>query len=282
MSIPEQLLDGIKRLDPLPATARRLTAMLGNENTNIQEIADVVQYDAAVAANVLRVANSVAFAGRYPVERVKDAVVRLGTANLLTAILGEYLKFLRAPAPFYNLTEDELWLHGAASSLMIKALTAEARVKVPQTATIAALLHDIGKLIMVRYLKADVSTLLSLCAEKNLTFVEAETELLGCNHAEVGGAIARKWDFPEEITLAIELHHTAIPGGKGLILDAVMLANFAAKSIGIGLGAEGFNMSMDYSGSRIRMGLSIDGFERACAQGSIWVSQQTQENRISS
>jgi putative nucleotidyltransferase with HDIG domain len=275
--IPDQILSGIQHLDPLPTTARRLTSMIGSEKSNIQEIAQIVEYDAAVAANVLRVANSAAFAGRYPVERIREAVIRLGTANLLTIAMEGYLQLFKAAAPLYDLTEDDLYLHSAAATIMIKALTAEAKNAIPPAASIAALLHDIGKLILVRYMKADLSALLSLCKEKGIAFVEAEREVLGCDHAEVGAAMARKWDFPQDIVLAIEQHHQVLPGGKGLILDAVMLANYAAKSLGIGLGAEGLNMPMDFSGICRRLGLSIDGFERACAQGSIWLSEQQKD-----
>jgi putative nucleotidyltransferase with HDIG domain len=275
--IPNQILVGIQRLDPLPITARKLAVMLQNEDTGVQEIAEVVEYDAAVAANVLRTANSAAYAGRYPVERIRDAVVRLGSANLLTIVLGEYLRIFKIAAPLYDLTEDDFYLHSAAAALMIKAMIPEIRSALPPSASIAALLHDIGKLIMVRYMKVDVWSMISLCREKKIEFVQAEQELLGCDHAEVGAAVARNWEFPQEIILAIEDHHKVVPGGKGPLLDAVMLANYAAKSIGIGLGAEGFNMSMDFAGSRERLGMSIEGFERACAQAAIWIAEQKKD-----
>ena len=230
-----------------------------------------------MAANIVRVANSAAYAGRYPVERVRDAVVRLGTANLLTIVLGEYLRVFKIAAPIYDLTEDEFYLHSAAASLMVKAMIPEARCVLPPAASIAALLHDIGKLIMVRYLKADVKSTLDLCKEKQIAFVDAERELLGCDHAEVGAAVARNWGFPEDITTAIERHHQVVPGGGGILLDTVMLANYAAKSIGIGLGAEGFNIPMDFAGSRERLGMTVEGFERACAQGMIWIAEQQKE-----
>jgi putative nucleotidyltransferase with HDIG domain len=275
--IPDHILNGIQQLDPLPVTARKLASMLRDEDTSVQEIANVVQYDAAVAANVLRVANSVAYGGRYPVERIRDAVVRLGTENLLTIVLGEYLRVFKIAAPLYDLTEDELYLHSAASALMIKAMTPELRHKIPPSASLGALLHDIGKLIMVRYMKADVSVLRAICTEKKIAFVQAERELLGCDHAEVGALMARQWGFPEDVIRTIELHHKVVPGGSGPLLDAVMLANYAAKSIGVGLGAEGFNLPMDFAGSRERLGMSIEGFERACAQAAIWVAEQRKE-----
>jgi hypothetical protein len=89
--------------------------------------------------------------------------------------------------------------------------------------------------------------------------------------------MAYKWDFPQEIVFAIEQHHQVSHDGNGVILDAVMLANYAAKSLGVGLGAEGLNMPMDFAGSCKRLGVSIEGFERACAQAAIWLEGEKKE-----
>jgi hypothetical protein len=75
------------------------------------------------------------------------------------------------------------------------------------------------------------------------------------------------------VTKAIGCHHQFPPSEPEPILDAVMLANLAAKSIGVGLGNEGLNLRIDYSGSRARLGLSVEGLERACAQTATWVKE---------
>ncbi len=272
MGIPEQVLNGLDHLKPLPITVRRLLTALDQEQVNIKEIVSVAEHDGAVASNILRVANSAAFGGRFRIESMRDAVVRLGTTTLLDIILGDYLRTLKIAAPFYDLTEDDLWLHGATASFAVKAMISEARGPgIPRVAAIAALVHDIGKLIMVRYLRADVATILSICSERQMTFVEAERELFGCDHAQVGGIMARKWNFPEPIIQAIEEHHRVPSTDQGPMLDTVMLANLASKSVGIGLGAAAMNMRIDYSGSRQRLGLTVEGFERACAQTAFWV-----------
>ena len=281
MGIPEQVLKGIDHLKPLPITLQRLLTALDQEQVDIKEIVSAAEHDGAVASNILRVANSAAFGGRFRVESMRDAIVRLGTTTLLDIILGDHLRTIKVAAPLYDLTEDDLWLHGATASLAIKAMMREARSPViPRVAAIAALIHDIGKLIMVRYLKADVAAILAICAEKQITFVEAEHEIFGCDHAQVGGIMARKWNFPEPIIQTIEEHHRVPSPDQGPMLDAVMLANLAAKSVGVGLGAAAMNMWIDYSGSRQRLGLTVEGFERVCAQTAFWVIELKQSYGI--
>lgn len=271
MSVPDKLLEGIERLEPLPITLQKLVVILEKE-PKTSELVQVIELDGAVAANILHMANSVRFGGRFEVTSLRAAVVRLGTSSLLEIALGAQMRTFKTAAPMYDLTEDDLWLHGAAASLAVKALSQESKgVSIPEVATIAALIHDIGKLIMVRYLQADVPAILAICKEKQVTFVEAERELFGCDHAEVGAAVARKWAFPDAITQVIERHHQVPVAEPTPMLDAVMLANLVAKTIGVGLGIEGMNLRIEYSGSRDRLGLSVEGFERACAQTAFWL-----------
>jgi putative nucleotidyltransferase with HDIG domain len=272
MSIPDKILDGINRLEPLPMTVQKLILMLDDEDVNLGEIAQIIEYDGAITSNVLRVANSAAFGGLSDIRETRSAVVRLGTATLLDILLIGHLRSMRVAAPHYNLSEDDLWLHGAAASLAAKATAKESRrTRVPQMATIAALIHDIGKLIMVRYLKADVPSLYDICHEQNFTLVQAERHVLDCDHAEVGGAMARKWDFPEPIAQGIELHHQ-FPAPEGVpILDAVIIANEAAKLATAGLEVDGTNLHPSIVDSCQRLSIKGDAFQRICSNTAVWL-----------
>jgi putative nucleotidyltransferase with HDIG domain len=272
MEIPHRLLEGIDRLEPLPPTVQRLILALNEEDVDFAEVVAAVEFDAAVTSNILRIANSPVYGGRAEIQHIRDAIVRLGTAALLDIVLVGHLRTMKSSASLYGLSEDDLWLHGAASSLAVRAIAREAENRrIPAASGIAALIHDIGKLIMVRYLDADVSAILELCRREGITFVEAERELLSCDHAVIGGAMARKWNFPEAITVAIEQHHSSAEADPTPMLDAVILANLAAKAAGVGLGAEGLNLRVDANGSRERLGLTLEGFERACAQTVFWL-----------
>jgi putative nucleotidyltransferase with HDIG domain len=274
VAIPERLLDGIQRLDPLPITVQKLMMALEDENVRFREIATIIEHDGAVAANILKVSNSAAYGGSFRADSIGAAVIRLGAANLLNIILGEHLMSLRPAAPMYSLTENDFWLHSAASSIAVRALEVETKANViPKNAQIAALLHDIGKLLIVRYFKMDTANILALAEQKRITFVDAERELLGCDHTEVGAEMASRWNFPEDITHAIRHHHNIQAEDANPLIDVVMLANLAAKSLGAGLGADGMNFSIDYARSRERLGLTVKDFERACARALTWLRE---------
>jgi putative nucleotidyltransferase with HDIG domain len=267
MAMTMELLDGVDHLDPLPITVTTLMTKMADEFVSPREIASVIEYDQAIAATLLRAANSAAMGGRMRIERVGDAVTRLGLDFILNVALGSHMKALAAPVDMYDLSEDDFWLHSAVSSLAAKEITAAAApaVQIPKQAAIAALMHDIGKLILVRHSDVDLSEIWKLTESEGITFVEAEHTLLGFDHAEVGAAIAEKWGFPEEIRHAIAVHHRVPVLDPTPMTDCVMLANIVAKTVGVGVGAEGMNMYAD-QGCMRRLGLGFNAFGRICSE----------------
>ncbi len=271
MSIPENILRGIDRLEPLPATVQKLILSLDDEDADFNEIATIIEFDKAITANILRVANSAAFGGRVAIHHARDAVVRLGTTTLLDILLIGHFRSLRV-TPSRYLSEDELWLHGAAASLAVKAASREtAGQEIPQAATIAALVHDIGKLVMVRYMDADPGEIARLSGECAIPMLEAERKVLGCDHAEVGGLMARKWGFPEQIAQAIALHHHESIEEPCPVMDAVLLANLVARSLQPGEDGSRPQMSPVVSGAAWRLGIDAARYERVCHKTALWL-----------
>ncbi len=257
----------------MPVTAQRLLALMNGEDVSLARIAELVEFDQAIAAAVLRMARSWAYAGSRPPETVRDAVLRLGTVPLLNMVLGDYLTRIKTSAPLYDLSEDDLWAHAAAAQLAVRAITQECPgAQLPAVTSTAALLHDIGKLVMSRCLNASVETIVSHARQAGITFVEAERQLFGVDHAAVGAAIAVEWHFPAEVADAIARHHDRQLGPSTPVLDAVVIANMVAKNIGVGLGAEGFNLTVDSECVR-RLGLDFTKFARICLQTDTWLRE---------
>lgn len=271
MPVPLKVRQGLGSLKPLPATANRLIDALQREDASLASVSEVIEYDQVIAGRVLRLARSAAYAGSMPIDDVRSATLRLGTATILELVLGDYLRTLKVHAPLYDLDEDDLWAHGAASGLAVRALKQERPgTPMPELAQSAALMHDIGKLVLVRTVQVRPADILAICKTEHVTWVEAERRLIGCDHAEVGGLLARRWNLPEALTRAIERHHDQPIVDPDPIVDAVVFANYVAKSIGTGLGAEGLNIRMDPAVSS-RLGVDRDSFDRICLQTWTWL-----------
>jgi putative nucleotidyltransferase with HDIG domain len=264
--IPEPLLDRIRVLEPLPASVQALLPILLEQETPVREVTELLELDQEVASRLMEVLNSRLYAGRYPLEDLEVAVTRLGAGTVLDALLSDHIRTLPMDAPLYGLKADETWLHAAISSLaVVEVLRENPRKEIPRIASTAALLHDIGKVVMVQEFGVQTGAVTELCRNEDLTFARAEALLFGCHHAEVGAAMVRKWGLPENAAEAIEYHHEAPLPDATALMDAVALANLVAKTVGVGLGSEGMNFQID-SGSYVRLGLDFNSFCRICAR----------------
>jgi HD-like signal output (HDOD) protein len=251
-------------LDPLPMSVTRLASMVcGEEPADLQEITEIVQFDQALTASLLRAANSSWSASRTEITNVKDAVVRLGSSTVFSIALGVNVKSRMArDVPEYGLSEGDLWNHSVAASLAGELLLRKAKHKLPPETVTAALLHDVGKLVMCRFLGDDLLSVLQQAHEESgLTRMEAEYEVLGVHHAELGGLIAQIWGLPDSLVRGISYHHS--PGiGMEPICYGVHLCDVIAKVIGAGLDD---NTDLEsYAHAMAELDLSADDFDEVC------------------
>jgi putative nucleotidyltransferase with HDIG domain len=232
------VLDSVDRLDPLPATVQRLIALLGDERAPLKAVVEIIEHDPAATANVLRMANSSLFPGRR-VDSVQGAVNRLGTVELLNLALSEVVRGMVQPAPAYGLTGVDLWLHAVATQSAAAEFQRRIRhVELPGIVSTAALVHDVGKLLLARFFAADQDTLAHTAEDLRGDWLAAERELTGFDHAALGAVIAERWNFPETLVKAIRLHHT-VRTEFDPIIDVIVAADLAAHSLGHGCGRAG-------------------------------------------
>jgi len=262
---------GIRELEPLPATARELISLLRRPEASLKPIASLIELDEAVAATVLKAASSASYSGFGRPASVREAIARLGTARLLDLILRSYMIRLQTDIPLYDLGEEDLWAHSAAAELAVEATIAERPgLGLPSLALTAALLHDIGKLVTARHFKASFQEVLDCAATRGCTCIEAERRLFNTDHALVGAAIGREWGFPDLLVDAIARHHAVPLTDSTPVLDAVVVANRVAKTLGVGAGAEGLDFALE-APSAERLGLDHPAFARVCLRTEEWL-----------
>lgn len=226
------VIDSAQSLEALPASVARLASLVADEDADLREIVEVISFDQALTGNLLRRANSAASAGRNPIRTVHEAVVRLGTGTVLAlAMSASVAKRMGKAIPEFGLAEGQLWRHSVTSSLAADAIRSAARVTVPPEVSTAALLHDIGKLVLCRFLGPGILNLLRVAQEvDDLPPLQAEALLLEVNHGELGGLVAQHWRLPSTIVDGISYHHLP-EQSLDPIAWAVYLANLVAHTV---------------------------------------------------
>lgn len=255
-----RLTRSAQHIDALPASVTRLMALTAGEHWTVQDVEQVVSLDQALTLRVLRAANSAASASAVPIVTVREAVVRMGMRTLVSlATAVGVQKRLAQALPEYGLSDGELWRHSVAAALAAGAAPAYCTTALPPETYTAALLHDVGKLVMARFLEPDVLRLLADAREKGgLSSLRAEVDLLQVHHGELGGLIAQHWELPERIVIGIIHHHTP-DLANDVIADAVHVSNIAAKRAGTGYAATDADLEVSRQ-SLDRLGMTADGF----------------------
>lgn len=258
------LNDALATLDSLPAlpaTSMRLVAMLagGGASADLREVESIVRHDEAVAAAVLRMANSAAFAGPGRVFGLPEAIRRLGTRTLCRIALETQASGLLADAGrSYGLRRGAL-SQAALGGAVAADILAKRHCANPELCFVAALLRDIGKLAIDKIAGPDALEAVAAQAESR-PFLDFEREAFGVDHAELGGLLCERWKLPAEIVRAVRHHHEPPSAPPDRIADIVHAADCVARWAGLGLGCDGMLYPFD-AGARERLATNRDELE---------------------
>lgn len=219
-------------LQALPASVTRLASLVASDDWLVAEIEEVVSLDQGLTADLLRVANSAAFGATRGITTVREAVIRLGAGSVLSlAMAASMHDRLDRPIPQYGLSEGELWRHSVAAALAAEGASRFCKTSIPAESFTAALLHDVGKLILSRHLDpATLALLKSARRDGGLSAASAEMTILELHHGELGAIAAQHWGLPESIVKGIQYHHDPADGDAS-VCDAVSLSNIVAHHV---------------------------------------------------
>ncbi len=241
MKLVKQILARVDDLPAVPAIAQRILAAVNKPDFSFKEIESLVKMDPGITAHVLRMCNSPYFGLRRKVTSLEQALTLLGAANIVDVVMSSKLVGMyKTNQGGYRLAHGELWHHSMAVALLAQRLGERLHYSHTPTLFTAALLHDVGKLILSQFVAEKFDQIEKLVQEEGKPFVEAEKEVLGVDHALLGAMIARNWNFPEPIAHAIAFHHNLEPATTYRELARlVALANLMVLSMGVGAGAQG-------------------------------------------
>jgi len=260
----------VARLDALPRfnpTAERLLAVVQDPASTLAQLVDTIRYDQSVTSELLRLCNSPYAGLSRRISTPEDAVRYLGTAQVLRLVTAAQSRTLLAqPQRGYGLAPHALWRHSVAVALAAQAFGHRCGWQGEGLPFTAGLLHDVGKVVLNELVSAEFAEIVRRVSVENLSFNEAEQQVLGFTHPEVGAQVTSRWSFAPEIVRAIRYHHEpdALPQ-PDLLVDVVYLADTVALLGGIGLGFDGL-LYRAAEGVLARHGLGIRDLENVGAE----------------
>ena len=243
--LKRRILKTVQDLPPMPQTVIKAQAIMRDPHSSFKELAGVLESDQALAAKVLRLANSPFYGLSGKVSSLQHASVVLGQKILeeLIALAGTR-SLLGGRLEGYGLDAGDLWLHSISVAIGSKLIAAEKAPQMIPDAFSAGLIHDVGKLALDSYLRERRGQFETFLEKTGESFTSAEKSILGFDHAEIAAELCGIWHIPKNLIRAISSHHQPTSNGDALC-HIVHTADAIAMMSGIGAGIDGMQYPLD-------------------------------------
>lgn len=230
-----EVIKDVRSLPTIPGVIVKVLSLLDDNSTPFKEISRLISSDQTLSARILRLANSPFYGLPSHVSTIPAAMVMLGA---------KAVKGLALTSILFEMTDKNalgFWEHSLGTATVANIIAKRLEVTKPEEVSTAALLHDIGKVIIKTKLGEDYADLPARVKEKEISILEAELELLGVDHAEVGGWAVGIWGLPEALCEPISCHHDVEKSEAYRIETAVIhLADVLIKAKGFGFTGDHF------------------------------------------
>ncbi len=251
-ALKKRILRTVEDLPPMPQVAQKARQVISNPDSNFKDLAKVIETDQAIAAKVLKIANSAYYGSVGNVSSVQQASIVLGTKTLIELLnLACASSLLSKTLKGYDLAAEDLWKHSLAVAAGSRIIAEKKRAELTEDAFSAGLIHDVGKLILDRYIFERKKAFEKAVRKGTESFHNAEKKVLGFDHGEIASEVCDKWKIPQHISQAIRYHHYPFLSDKNELAYIVHVADVTAMMTGIGGGLDGMlykidNRAMDF------------------------------------
>ncbi len=194
-------------LPSLPQIYFQIQEAINDPTVSIESISNIISKDSGLSASVLRFANSALYGTSQQIDTMTRALVRIGTQEINTIVLGATITTLFEGIPEEIINMRQFWKHSISCGIMAKGIATYLDIGGVERYFIAGLLHDLGKLVLYKNMTEMSKGILLDCRTSKKLHHFAEQEKLGFDHTQVAKILLEKWHIPDSIKIMIVNHH---------------------------------------------------------------------------
>ncbi len=210
----------VEQIQPIPQVALKILRLINEDEYEIGKLAEQIRSDQVISAKTLKLCNSALFSRSVRIDSLDHALAFLGMETLVKVVISSAMEnFFNISTPAgYSLCKGGLYHHAVGTAIIAEKLAAMTGRAKPATAYTAGLLHDIGKVVLDQYVAAVHPLFYRQLADETADLCQAEKNLFGLDHTQVGNRLARKWSFPHSLADVICHHHAPEKAAENVAL----------------------------------------------------------------
>jgi HD-like signal output (HDOD) protein/CheY-like chemotaxis protein len=205
----KRLISQLKTLPSLPLLYLEIFKELQSQHSTAKSVGQIIAKDPGMSTKILQVVNSAFMGLSSHVNDPSQATTLLGIETIRDLAVTIHVFSQFSPVIQEKLGISSLWEHSINVGTLARAIARfeGAKKEVVECSFTAGLLHDLGKLILAENLPMQYYSALGLSARKNIELYQAESEIFGATHPQVGAYLTGLWGLPQMITIALAYHH---------------------------------------------------------------------------
>jgi len=207
VTTPWSLVENVMQLISLPEIYLRLQQVIDDPIHTREQVAEILAYDSSLSARVLRIANSSYYSFPREIETVASAVSIVGEIELRNLVLATTVVGSMNALHYRGVDIDQFWLHSLRCGIIARLIARSVGGVNPEVLFLAGILHDLGILVIYQQDVTLAAAISRQMGEQHQLRDQAERELLGFDHAEVGALLIEAWGLSPELAELTLCHH---------------------------------------------------------------------------
>ncbi|MGE5399265.1 MAG: HDOD domain-containing protein [Ignavibacteriales bacterium] len=229
------ILAQVFNLPSIPLVMMEVTKLLNNPMTSAVELGRVISKDQALVTKILTVANSPLYGLPRRVSTIDFAIIILGFDHIKNIVIALSMMEAFKNKSDKNLDQKKYWTHSILTASAAKKIADDLGYHFTGEAFTAGLLHDLGIPVIHKYLHSEFLKICELVETGKMTYDNAQQEVLGIGHEEIGNLLTQRWNLPLTLSDSILNHHTPANAEQNRILAALVhLADYMTSRLQIG------------------------------------------------
>ena len=219
----KEIVAWVSDLPPLPHVAAQAIALIEDPNISASRLTDLLGKDPALAARVLKIANSAMFSCQREITTLNQAIMVIGFKALKGIIVAATLRQLNRK---FGPTEKMVWENSTCTAAACQIISKHLKKTYADEAFLLGLLHDLGKIVLLRQMTKEYEAIVQE-TKQGRQFFDIEQSELGFGHQLIGALVAKKWNFSHETCQVILHHHDPVESTASPIDEKTLVVQTA-------------------------------------------------------